>query len=95
MLAIFDIFLCGVYFKVNTNIAALGFGPCLMHVASLVKCNEAMVLYVHPDIPDILAPGWLIESIARRHAADFAATGGSGVSALDYAQFSAPRNTIG
>ena len=85
MLAVFDIFLCGMYFKVNTDIAALGAGPCLMHTASLVKCNGAMVSYVHPDIPDILAPGWLIESIARRHAADSAAAGGSGVSALDYA----------
>ena len=74
-----------MYFKVNTDIAALGAGPCLMHTASLVKCNEAMVSYVHPDIPDILAPGWLTESIARRHAADSAAARGSGVSALDYA----------
>ena len=74
-----------MYFKVNTDIAALGAGPCLMHVASLVHCNEAMVLYVHPDIPEIVAPGWLTESIARRHAADSAAAGGSGVSALDYA----------
>jgi len=84
-----------MYFKVNTDIAALGFGPCLMHTASLVNCNEAMVLYVHPDIPDILAPGWLTESIARRHAADSAVAGGSGVSALDYAQSSAPRYTMG
>ena len=74
-----------MYFKVNTDIAALGAGPCLMHVASLVKWNETMVSYVHPDIPDILAPGWLTESIARRHAADSAAARGSGVSALDYA----------
>ena len=84
-----------MYFKVNTDIAALGFGPCLMHVASLVKCNGAMVSYVHPDIPDIFAPGWLTESIARRHAVDSAAAGGSGVSALDYAQSPAPRNAMG
>jgi hypothetical protein len=85
VLAVFDIFLCGVYFKVNTDIAALGAGPCLMHTASLVKCNGTMVSYVHPDTPDILAPGWLTESIARRHAADSAAARGSGELALDYA----------
>ena len=83
MLAVFDIFLCRMYFKVNTDIAALGARPWLMHTASLVKCNEAMVSYVHQDIPNI--SGWLTESIARRHAADSAAAGGSGVSALDYA----------
>ena len=85
MLAVFDIFLCGVYFKVNTDIAALGVRPCLMHVSSLVKWNGTMVSYVHPDTPDILAPGWLTESIARQHAADSAPAGGSGVSALDSA----------